>query len=418
MPNNLFIMKRNTFFSFFLALAVLGSVSKIYAADFDTAYVSKPFVKTAIKFLPNEYKGVWRGEDGLIRIANGRIILKKVHIPKFKRDVRVSATVRLTSAGDPWDKSGSCFIIPASSDINMLSVAMGEKEYLPVDSVRYGHLVGAVLAEEYQPAIEIMRFMTPFGVGHFSRNDSIGHLRMPVYIDGWAPYVEWQDDVTQLYSALTGDVYVGMYVDTWTAKGYEASLTLTVRESQLRSDKCPRRYVIPLLNTIPYYKQTYPTLFSSHGLDVSFDLPSKSRHAMLYYIVTGHGGHNGGDEFTKQENHLSIDGRLVLNYTPWRTDCAQFRRFNPTSGVWLQKRMANFISEKGKRGHKEIEETIASSDLSRSNWCPGSMVAPYRLPLDLTPGTHHLTVDIPHAQPAEGDKMNHWLVSAYIVFEK
>lgn len=411
-------MKHYSCFPFFIALVILCAVSKIQAADFDTAHVIKPFVKTAIKFLPKEYKGVWHGEDGLIRIANGRIILKKVHIPKSKRDVRVSATVRLTSAGDPWDKSGSCFILPASSDINMLSIAAGDKKYLPVDSLKYDHLIGTVLHNEYQPPIELMRFMTPFGVGHFSRNDSIGHLRMPIYVDGWAPYVEWEEDVTQLYSSLTGDVYVGIYVDTWTDKGYEASLTLTVRESQLRRDKCPRRQVVSLLNTVPYYNQNFPTIFSKHPLTVSFELPKKSHDVMLYYTVTGHGGHSGGDEFTQQENRLSIDDELILSYVPWRTDCAQFRRFNPTSGIWLQKKAINYITEEGKRGHKEIEQAIASSDLSRSNWCPGSMVAPYRLPLELKPGKHHFTVDIPNAQKPDGDKMNHWLVSAYLVYRK
>jgi len=410
-------MKANSLSLLFI-ITFLGTVSNLRAADFDTAYVAKPFVKTAIKFLPSEYKGVWHGEDGLIRIASGRIILKRVHIPTFKRDVRVSATVRLTSAGDPWDKSGSCFILPASSAINMLSVASSENYYLPVDSAKYDNLVGTILSKDYQPPIEIMRFMTPFGVGHFSQNDSIGHLRMPVYIDGWAPYAEWEQDVTQLSSSLEGDVYVGIYVDTWTEKGYEASLTLTVLESQLRKDRAPRRVVLPLINTVPYYQQNYPKVFATHGLDIPFTLPKDSHNAILYYIVTGHGGHSGGDEFTKQENRLSIDNQLVLSYIPWRTDCAQFRRFNPTSGVWLKKRMANFITKKGKRGHQEIEETIASSDLSRSNWCPGSVVAPYRLPLDLKPGDHHFTVSIPNAQKAVDDKMNHWLVSAYIVYQK
>ena len=56
-------------------------------------------------------------------------------------------------------------------------------------------------------------------------------------------------------------------------------------------------------------------------------------------------------------------------------DCASFRRFNPATGVWLIKRLAAYISEDGYKT-KEVEEPLASSDLSRSNWCPGSDVLP------------------------------------------
>ena len=121
--------------------------------------------------------------------------------------------------------------------------------------------------------------------------------------------------------------------------------------------------------------------------------------------------------FTK--NILSIDGKEVLNFTPWRKDCASFRRFNPTSGVWLQKRPMAYISEDGKRAEKEIEEPLASSDLSRSNWCPGSDVPPVEVKLgNINPGNHILTISIPDSQPVNGNKLNHWLVSAYLIWEE
>ena len=66
---------------------------------------------------------------------------------------------------------------------------------------------------------------------------------------------------------------------------------------------------------------------------------------------------------------------------------------------------------------KEIEERIASSDLSRSNWCPGSSVEPMVVKLsDLKAGSHALRIKIP-ATPVEGEKLNHWLVSAYLTYE-
>ena len=68
---------------------------------------------------------------------------------------------------------------------------------------------------------------------------------------------------------------------------------------------------------------------------------------------------------------------------------------------------------------KEVEEPLASSDLSRSNWCPGSDVIPEEVALkDIQPGHHTLTVSIPEAAEVDGNKLNHWLVSAYLVWDE
>ena len=81
-------------------------------------------------------------------------------------------------------------------------------------------------------------------------------------------------------------------------------------------------------------------------------------------------------------------------------------------------REAAYISKEGS-AVKLIDEAIASSDLSRSNWCPGSDVDPVTLYLDdLTQGKHKLTIAIPNAQSAANNTLNHWLVSAYLVWEE
>ena len=108
----------------------------------------------------------------------------------------------------------------------------------------------------------------------------------------------------------------------------------------------------------------------------------------------------------------------MYSFIPWRDDCASFRRFNPATGVWLVKRLAAYIAEDGYKT-KEVEEPLASSDLSRSNWCPGSDVVPEEICLkDLQAGKHTFTVTIPNAQPANGEELNHWLVSAYLVWDE
>lgn len=180
----------------------------------------------------------------------------------------------------------------------------------------------------------------------------------------------------------------------------------------------PERRVKPLMNTVYYIGQTYPDIFSRKDVVMDFDMSKAAKNVRLKYIVTGHGGHSGGDEFVEKRNIVSVDGKEVLNFIPWRDDCASFRRFNPATGVWLIPRVAAYIGDKGYTT-KEIEEPLASSDLSRSNWCPGSDVMPEEAVIgDLPAGKHSFKVSIPEAQQVDGNKLNHWLVSAYLVWEE
>lgn len=401
-----------------LSAAAPAANHKEYAAKGDTHI--QVFDKTNIHFDPNHLGNYNEADaDGIIRLVNGRIILKKITLPRYERNVKVSARVTVASNGDRWDKSGSVFVLPKSSAINLLSIAKGEKKFPAVDTLLYEHLVGVVAGKDYTPTLELLRFMTPFGVGFYSSNDdSLSARRRPVYIPKWEQCVEWQQDITDRYSALEGEAYVGIFIDTWTEQGYLASLSIDVKESTIACDRLTRRHVLPLVNTVYYIGQEYPDIFARQPLTAPFTLPAGAKNVRLSYIVTGHGGHNGGDEFTPNENILRVDGNEVMHFTPWRDDCASFRRFNPATGVWLEKRTASYISETG-YSEKEVEEPVASSDFSRSNWCPGSDVWPETVSLtDIKPGRHTLSIDIPKAQPSVGDEMNHWLVSAYLVWDE
>ena len=404
----------------FLAIAFIGLMSscghKEYPAIGDTHI--KVFDKTNVCFQPGKYENFTEADaDGVIRLVNGRIILKKISLPEYQRNASVSLTVTLASNGDRWDKSGSCFVLPKESAVNLLSIAKGEKQFPAVDSTKYEKLIGIVSGEDYKPTIELMRFMTPFGVGFYNDHE-IGQKRKPVYIDKWADCVTWMQDITDLYPTLEGEAYVGIYIDTWTEEGYLVSMDLNVKESKIACEAMPERKVMPLLNTVYYIGQSYPDIFARRDVEVDFEMPKTAKNVRLKYIVTGHGGHSGGDEFVKRQNIISVDGQEVLNFIPWRDDCASFRRFNPGTGVWLIKRLSSYIGRKGYE-EKMVEEPLGSSDLSRSNWCPGSDVVPEEAELgDLQAGKHTLKVSIPKAEPVDGNKLNHWLVSAYLVWEE
>lgn len=413
------------YFSILISLMVSLSVMaapksnhKEFAAKGNTTI--KVFDKTNVHYDPAKLGGFNAADaDGIIRLVNGRIILKKIQVPHYERNVKVYIKTTIASNGDRWDKTGSCFVLPRKSAINLMTIAEGKNKFPAVDSLKLEKLVGVVAGKDYLPTVELMRFMTPFGVGFYSsNNDTLTSKRRPVYIPKWEKCVQWQQDITDLYPLLEDEAYVGVFIDTWTEQGYLASMELQFKESTISCDRMQRRQVMPLLNTVYYIGQEYPDIFARKPITTDFVLPKGARNVRLKYIVTGHGGHDGGDEFVQKENILSVDGKEVKRFIPWRDDCASFRRFNPATGVWLEKRVASYIGEDGYT-EKEVEEPVASSDFSRSNWCPGTDVVPEEVELgDLKAGRHTFTVDIPKAQPINGNEMNHWLVSAYLVWDE
>ncbi|MDP4207103.1 MAG: PNGase F N-terminal domain-containing protein [Bacteroidota bacterium] len=382
-------------------------------------YAVTLFDKEHVNFDPVSYKTVSTDSKGIVRLSNGRILLKKIQVPEFKKNVQTTVRIKLSSAGDRWDKSGSLFVLPRKSLINFINIAEGQKSF-PQPEIGTESFYGIVPGEDYQPVLELMRFMTPFGVGAYSDSIRFRH-RKPVYIPKWEKEVVWEQNISSLLPALEGEIWVGAWIDTWTKEGYNLSAELNFKESQLKCDIKKPSQVSTLVNTVYYLNpQKQVDLFARKDLEVSSVIPANAKNIRLKYIVTGHGGHDGGDEFVPQENIISVDGKVTYKFTPWRDDCASFRRFNPGSGVWLQKDTAQYIDEaSGTYKEKVIEERIASSDYSRSNWCPGTDVTPVEIPLaGIRPGKHTFKFSIPHAQQIEGDKMNHWLISAYLLWDE
>jgi hypothetical protein len=382
---------------FFISLKVLAQEELTYAI----------FKKEPINF------GGGLGSDAeVFRLQNGRIIYKKVTVPSFSKGTDVSIKLSLRSNGDRWDKSGSCFVFKDLDELSIINISKNKTEF-PAQSIVFDKFKGVKSTTFYKPVVELLRFMTPFGVGFYS-NDK-GKYRKPVYIPSWEKQVGWEQDISQLKSLVSNTFYIGVWVDSWTAEGYEVDVDLIYSNRPRKTLK-----VQSLVNTIAYVDgQSLPDFFVKGPLEHVFNFDKNAKNVKLYFITTGHGGHEGGDEFIKIKNSLFVDNQLVLDTIPWRDDCASFRRFNPTSGVWLKKDSASYIDFEAKAYKiKEIEERIASSDLSRSNWCPGSSVKPFVVDLgDLKAGEHTMQILIP-ATAAYDDKLNHWLVSAYITYEE
>ncbi len=347
-------------------------------------------------------------KDSILRLDAGRVIVKKIKLPNYKKQPKATVNVTLTSNGDPWDKAGSLFVIPKTANLNLLDFENGSfdlkslKENYPAVSLIRNDSIN------YAPNVELVRFMTPFGVGHFTNQESVKD-RKPPYIPHWEKEVKWSQDVTHLLPLLEDEVYIGVYIDTWTKEGYTISVNLDFEESKIPNHYKKKQIVVPLVNTSKYAAdQKLYDNFSKQPLEVEFTANENYKNAKLYFITTGHGGHSGGDEFVKKEHQINLDNKNLKTWVPWRDDCASFRRFNPTSGTWLAK---SFMPD------EKSDDKIASSDLSRSNWCPGSQVLPEIIDLgNLETGNHILKIVIPEAQVATENENNYWMVSAYITY--
>ena len=321
---------------------------------------------------------VMSSSDFLIR-DNGRLIFKKLSIPEFKRKVSVEIFAELASDGDPWDKSGSVFLLHTHPDsLNITS-------------------------------LELLRFITPFGVGHFSDNEKLDEFR-PVYVPRWEESISWNEDISHLSNAFYDEIWIGVWIDTWSKEGWLIDVSLSFIESQFFMDKKNKSKIKVLANTHNYnLKHNGSFDFSKEDLKINYNITNDISNANLYFITTGHGAHSEGDEFNQRDNIIKVDNEIKLNYPAWRDDCASFRRFNPSSGVWFEE--TTFKGE-------TIKERIASSDYSRSNWCPGSSVKPVKIHLgDLEEGNHIFSYQIPNAQPTTDKFWNHWNVSFYLTYE-
>ena len=85
--------------------------------------------------------GLINNDTEIIRIlGSGRVVLKKIELPETDNFHRAKAIITLKSTGDPWDKSGSFFLLPEADFDNLKEVT----------------------------SLELLRFITPFGVGHFN----------------------------------------------------------------------------------------------------------------------------------------------------------------------------------------------------------------------------------------------------------
>jgi hypothetical protein len=327
------------------------------------------------------------------KFANGTVILKKVFLPKISNG-QVFAELTEFSNGDAYDRTGSIFIIPTNSKITFLQGCFDSLKSLPIYNDNLGKTYQGVIAtDNYSPIIELIRFYTPFGVKQYNNQVIVEGLQ-------WADSAYYKQEITSLLPILTDEVWIGAFIGNYDKGGHKINLRLKYYpdSKEIIEQKEKKRWICPLFctnNVLEMAGQEYGTMFSNDSLTVKFTIPQGVTNLKLRYISTGHGGWDGGDEFTPKKNEIFIDEKKVFEATPWRTDCGTYRLSNPASG--------NFWNG------------TSSSDYSRSGWCPGTATNPIEISLEnLTPGVHELKLAIPQGK-SEGGSFSSWNVSGVLI---
>lgn len=326
-------------------------------------------------------------EDGIsYNVGGGTILMKKVKLPEYVKDRSIFVELIQYSEGDAYDRTGSVFVIPTDKKQSFLD-AMKDLKSVPSFKSGEDFYHGLVSTPEYNVPLELMRFFTGFGVRQYNHNIVPGQE--------WSDSVLYKTEVTALADRLHGEVWVGAYIGNWDAKGHKITLKLKYYPDDNR-----RMYkVMPLFNTVNYLEQAgqpYPIFMLNDKLQAKFTLKEPVKNAVLYYTTTGHGGWGNGDEFNQKPNTIYLNGEKVISFVPWRDDCGTYRNWNPCSG--------NFSNG------------LSSSDLSRSNWCPGTVTNPEYIYLgNLEAGEHTITVEIPQGAP-EGSSNSYWCIAGTLLY--
>ena len=344
------------------------------------------FKKEIINFMDNP-----KSNDSILKFASGTIILKKVKFPKIKKGSNVFIDVTEQSNGDAYDRTGSVFLIPTDQSISFLDGLQKGAKSLPIYENGNGEKYqGVVRTENYTPLLELMRFFTPFGVKHFNNLE----LKNKV----WQDSVYYRQDISELTADLDEkEVWIGMNIGNYDNGGHKVSLNITIHPGY--EAKSEDKLLLPLFNTnnvMEMAGQQYATMFNNEkGLELTFEVPASDKNYRLRYITTGHGGWGNGDEFVPKKNTILVDGKEIFAFVPWRTDCGSYRLSNPASG--------NF------------NDGLSSSDLSRSNWCPGTVTPPVYIELGkLSAGKHSMQIKIPQGAP-EGTSFSSWNISGVLI---
>jgi hypothetical protein len=188
---------------------------------------------------------------------------------------------------DPWDRTGYVAIVQTPSDT--------------------ASAPGTAVGEELEEAsvLEVLRFVTPYGVGG-----------------------RWSLDVRNLLPWLHGQRTFRLFIDTWVGSldekgsGWQADVTLYYRYSARPPPKPPPIAVYPLwvVQNVGYGDPAITVADQVTARRVR--IPETAGRVEIRAFVTGHGQGNADNcaEFCAREHTLRV-GDVPFRRTVWRADC-------------------------------------------------------------------------------------------------
>lgn len=198
-------------------------------------------------------------------------------------------------------------------------------------------------------------------------------------------------DVTRVAPLLQGHCVFEIFIDTWVSPAWEvdASLVFAVADDgSVARPAWAHGALLPPGNLTA----------AAPVAETTVTVPAGLRRVELAAISTGHcTDGRDADEFITKDNVITVDGREVLRWRPWRDDCGQLRAINPYCARW--------------------SDGSWSSDYARSGWCPGDVALPQVIDLTpwLTPGEHTISWRVEDIRPADAEgNHGYWRVSAML----
>ncbi|HMX83141.1 MAG TPA: PNGase F N-terminal domain-containing protein, partial [Saprospiraceae bacterium] len=127
---------------------------------------------TTIPLFDNQqinFSDTFTAREGILRFANGTIVLRKVKFPVLSATSQIFLDLSERSTGDAYDRTGTVFLIAQDKKQSFLDGLQQGASVLPSYENGNGKKYqGVITTDSYSPAAELMRFFTPFGVGHFN----------------------------------------------------------------------------------------------------------------------------------------------------------------------------------------------------------------------------------------------------------
>ena len=115
--------------------------------------------------------------DTTIHFSHGTLIVKRMRLPLLPAHYQIFAEIRQRSDGDAYDRSASVFVIPTETAKSFKDGLTQGIEALPVSVGKDGQEYQGIKAEKgYLPPVELVRFFTSFGAGHFNNKMIIDGL--------------------------------------------------------------------------------------------------------------------------------------------------------------------------------------------------------------------------------------------------